>query len=82
LLAELSQIREDGVAFDREEHTKGICAVGAAISDGSNPAAAAISAPVPMQRFRGLEPRIATAVLAATGRGYRSIDASLRWSAS
>jgi DNA-binding IclR family transcriptional regulator len=62
LLTELDRIRDGGVAYDREEHTEGICAVGATVSDGADPAAAAISIPVPSQRFRGHEPRLAAAL--------------------
>ena len=65
LLAELARVRKDGVAFDREEHTTGICAVGAAIADGADPAAAAISVPVPTQRFKGNEKSLALAIRAA-----------------
>lgn len=64
LLTELATVRDEGVAFDREEHTAGICAVGAAISDGADPAAAAISVPVPSQRFAGNERSLAAAVKA------------------
>jgi DNA-binding IclR family transcriptional regulator len=59
LIAELEQVREDGVAFDREEHTEGICAVG--VSLGVD-ATAAISVPVPTQRFYGREKELTTAV--------------------
>jgi len=45
LLAELGEIRSTGVALDLEEHTEGICAVGAAILDREE-AVAAISVPV------------------------------------
>lgn len=62
LLSQLAEIRREGVAYDREEHTEGICAVGAAVSDGSDPAALAISVPVPTPRFRGNEAALATAV--------------------
>lgn len=62
LLVELAQIRSAGVAFDREEHTEGICAVGAVVADGVDPAAAAISVPLPSQRFSGQERRLAAAV--------------------
>jgi DNA-binding IclR family transcriptional regulator len=50
LFDELNDIRESGIAFDREEHAEGICAVGAAIADpyGRN---IAISIPVPSVRF-------------------------------
>ena len=64
LFAELGAVRSEGVAFDREEHTEGICAIGAAIYEGAN-ATAAISVPVPTQRFRGRERELAAAVQAA-----------------
>lgn len=58
LLAELAEVRSAGVAFDREEHTEGICAAGAALFDrlGNR---IAISVPVPAQRFTGREINIA-----------------------
>ena len=65
LLTELETVREQGIAFDREEHTEGICAVGAAIADGDAVAAAAISVPVPSQRFAAAEATIASATKAA-----------------
>jgi DNA-binding IclR family transcriptional regulator len=61
LLEELSRVRETGLAFDREEHTLGICAVGVAIGEGGAPVAA-ISVPVPAQRFGEAEGRIAAAL--------------------
>jgi len=54
LLAELEQIRHQGIAFDREEHTEGICAVGAVVFDAGGPVAA-LSVPVPTPRFEGRE---------------------------
>lgn len=65
LLSELERIRRDGVAFDREEHTEGICAVGATVVDASGTAIAAISVPVPTPRFRGQEARYAKRLRAA-----------------
>ena len=50
LLADLKAVRETGVAYDREEHTLGICAVGVALHDPLGNAVA-ISVPVPSQRF-------------------------------
>ncbi len=67
LLKELEEVRADGVAYDREEHTLGIRAVGAAISDPSGPAAA-ISIPVPAQRFAGNEAMFAQALRSACAR--------------
>lgn len=68
LRAELARIRQESVAFDREEHTEGICAVGAVVVDDSGPVAA-ISVPVPVQRFRGREEHLAELVRSAAARG-------------
>lgn len=61
LAAELERVRVQGVAYDREEHTEGICAVGAVVLDPGGPAAA-ISVPVPAQRFHDRETQLAAAV--------------------
>jgi DNA-binding IclR family transcriptional regulator len=61
LLAELERVRRDGVAVDREEHTPGICAVGAALDTQGGPLAA-ITVPLPAQRFHGNEPQIVAAL--------------------
>jgi DNA-binding IclR family transcriptional regulator len=62
LLDELQQVRESGVAYDREEHTVGICAVGAAIAaPGSE--TGAITIPLPAQRFYGNEQQLVAALL-------------------
>lgn len=58
LWEELDRIVADGVAYDREEHTEGICAVGAVIHDSFG-AAAALSIPLPSQRFYGREQDLA-----------------------
>jgi DNA-binding IclR family transcriptional regulator len=55
LLVELETVRRDRVAYDREEHTEGICAAGAAILRTDGAAVAAISTPTPTQRFQGHE---------------------------
>ena len=60
---ELERIRVDGVAYDREEQTEGICAVGAVVRGVSYPLVA-VSVPVPAQRFYGRESELAQ-VLAA-----------------
>ncbi len=64
LWEELEQVRTQGVAYDREEHTLGICAVGAVVNDPYG-AVAAISVPVPAQRFVGNEPALARALVEA-----------------
>jgi DNA-binding IclR family transcriptional regulator len=50
LHAELEQVRASGVAFDREEHTLGIAAVGVAVR-GTPLGLVSISVPIPAQRF-------------------------------
>lgn len=63
LLADLRSVRKSGVAYDREEHTLGICAVGVALDDPlGNPMA--ISVPVPSQRFNEQRQLIAERLLA------------------
>ena len=62
LMQELERARSEGVAFDREEHTLGICAVGAAIQ-GLMGALAAISIPVPSVRFYGNEEKFVSAII-------------------
>jgi DNA-binding IclR family transcriptional regulator len=61
LEAELKAVRERGVAVDREEHTLGICAVGATVTDSFG-VTMAITVPLPAQRFTGREDEIATAL--------------------
>ncbi|WP_133468256.1 IclR family transcriptional regulator [Paraglaciecola marina] len=50
LYIEISKIRKKGIAFDKEEHCDGVCALGIAIEDpyGRN---IAISIPIPSVRF-------------------------------
>jgi DNA-binding IclR family transcriptional regulator len=63
LLKELRTARKSGVAFDREEHTVGICAAGVVMRDllGND---VAISVPVPAQRFHAREKLIAERLIA------------------
>ena len=61
LFGELDEVRATKVAFDREEHTSGISAAGIAIRDPFG-ALAAISVPMPTQRFEGRETEIAAAL--------------------
>jgi DNA-binding IclR family transcriptional regulator len=64
LIEELAEVRRRGIAFDREEHTDGICAVGAVIHGAGGPAAA-LSVPAPAARFQGAAARYGRAVAAA-----------------
>jgi DNA-binding IclR family transcriptional regulator len=68
LRAELDRIRADGgIAFDREEQSTGVCAVGAVIGTIDHDLLA-LSIPVPIQRFTGREDELKTAVLGFVDR--------------
>ena len=77
LLAELAEIRKRGVAFDIEEHTEGICAIGAAVADPAGPAGA-ISVPIPTQRFADRRDEYAGLVGAAAAAGTRALGGEAR----
>lgn len=64
LLEEIARTRRDGVAYDREEHTLGICALGAAIQDHDGQMAA-VAIVLPAQRFYGQEQRLLQKLLPA-----------------
>ncbi len=61
---QLASVRAGGIAYDREEHTIGISAVGATVS-GATGEPAAVSVPVPAQRFYGNEPKLTSSLRAA-----------------
>jgi DNA-binding IclR family transcriptional regulator len=63
LLADLKAVRRTGVAFDREEHTLGVCAAGVALQDPLGNSVA-ISVPVPTQRFPDRQTLIAERLMA------------------
>ena len=50
LRAELAEIARSGIGYDRQEHTVGICAVGAAVVGPAGPVLT-LSLPVPTDRF-------------------------------
>ncbi|OBG50039.1 MULTISPECIES: IclR family transcriptional regulator [unclassified Mycobacterium] len=72
LRKELERVRTEGVAYDREEQTEGVCAVGALLK-GATADTVAVSVPVPAQRFYGREAELAAALLAWVER----VDAAL-----
>ncbi len=74
LEGELEEVSRAGVAFDREENSDGICAVGAAVLAPGGPAAA-LSVPVPTPRFLGAERRLAEAVRDAAGEASALLGA-------
>ncbi|MBK5959615.1 hypothetical protein CCR97_15580 [Rhodoplanes elegans] len=63
LVQDLRRVRRSGVAFDREEHTVGVCAAGVVLRDTLGNYVA-ISVPVPAQRFVDHEAAIAERLLA------------------
>ena len=62
LLEELKRIHSEHIAYDREEHTEGICALGTTVLDVMGNLAA-ITIPVPSIRFYGNEQRLASMLL-------------------
>lgn len=72
LLAELDTVRGEGVAYDREEHTVGICGV-AGIVRGASGWFGSLSVPLPAPRFYGSEERLAAAVREACASASRSL---------
>ena len=54
LLEELESVRKEGVAYDREEQSEGICAIGSVVNDPFD-GQLAISVAVPATRFYGHE---------------------------
>ena len=63
LLAELAEVRRTGVAFDDEEQSLGISAVGTAFTDGLGQTYA-VSIPAPTSRFAKSRDRLAALLLA------------------
>lgn len=74
LLTELEDVRASGISYDRQEHTVGICALGAIIGDSYGPVAA-LSVAVPAQRFAGNEQRIAHTLLGAAAECSAALGA-------
>jgi len=73
LQREIAAVREAGIAFDNEEHSLGICAIGIALS-GTPLGPTAISIPIPVQRFSDKKKQAVSALKATAAR----IEASLR----
>jgi DNA-binding IclR family transcriptional regulator len=64
LLEEIDVVRETGVAYDHQEHTLGVSAVGAAVHDPGG-SMAAITVAMPAARLEGREQPVAEALLRA-----------------
>lgn len=72
LLDELAAVRASGLAIDREEHTLGISAIGFAVGDPSGPHAA-ITVPMPTQRFAGREELLRSTLAAAREQAEQAL---------
>ena len=72
LRKELQRVRAEGIAYDREEQSEGICAVGVALQ-GVADGMVAVSVPVPAQRFYRRESELAEALLAWVQQTRRSL---------
>ena len=66
-------MRATGVAYDHQEHTIGVSAVGAAIRDAAG-ALAALTVVMPAARLEGHEEQIADAVLRVRDEIQRAVD--------
>jgi DNA-binding IclR family transcriptional regulator len=74
LWQELDEARATGVAYDREEHTEGIAAIGAVVRDAYG-LAGAISVPVPTQRFKQHEKILVPRLIAICDEASKSLGA-------
>ena len=77
LLADLARVRSSGIAYDREEFTIGISAVGAEIRDASG-VVAALSIPVPTARFASQEERLINLLLSTCAEVSATLGANGR----
>jgi len=73
LLDVLATVRKTGIAYNREEATRGICSAAIAIR-GSSGALLAISVPVPSQRYWGLEEKITRVLLEVRKEALAALD--------
>lgn len=72
LWEDLDAVATTGIAFDREEHTEGITAVGAGGRDAFG-SMGAITTPMPTQRFTGREPDLAERLRAVAAEASRAL---------
>ena len=63
LRKELERVKAEGIAYEREEQSEGICAV-RAVLNGVSDEMVAVSVPVPSQRFYRREADLAQALMA------------------
>lgn len=66
LMAALAEVRDSGLAYDLNDHTAGICAIGIAFADPGGDLHA-ISVPVPATRFTDVRPVVERALTRTAG---------------
>jgi DNA-binding IclR family transcriptional regulator len=83
LIKAIESVRRSGIAYDLEEHTEGICAVGTAFLDPIG-RAVAISIPVPTTRFRNkrLKALLTDEILQTRSQMIESLGASVSQAAA
>jgi DNA-binding IclR family transcriptional regulator len=74
LLEEIDVVRATGIAYDHQEHTLGVSAVGAAMRDAGG-AMAAVTVAMPAARLEGQEERITVALLRTRDDIQRALNA-------
>ncbi|TCK04070.1 IclR family transcriptional regulator [Marinobacterium mangrovicola] len=64
LLTEIEQVRQCGLAYDREEHALGVCAIGTGlIAPDGKPYAFSVA--MPLSRYESMKPQVEAALLEA-----------------
>lgn len=64
---ELQKVRDSGIAWDIEESSKGVCAVGVPIRDGSGEVVASLAVVAPNDRFGPAQQESTATLITATG---------------
>jgi DNA-binding IclR family transcriptional regulator len=64
---ELQQVRESGIAYDIEERSKGVCAIGVPLRDGTGEVVASIAVVAPPDRFGPAQRETITNLVRETG---------------
>lgn len=77
LLNEISAVKSGAIAVDNEEHSLGICAIGAGFTDKARQIYA-VSIPIPAVRFAAIRPKCEPLLLSSV----RAIEQSLRRAAA
>jgi len=80
---ELDKIRKTGIAYDIEERSKGVCAVGVPVRDAASEVVASIAVLVPKERFGDVQKDTLTSYAKEAGEaisrelGFRDIEPAL-----